>query len=84
MLASEDKDTLRSAVDGEILLMTAMGGFVASTGWGMKLRFADFEQALVQESRCGCMSVRMNGMAGSDRRARLEFTKLSMTGDGPS
>jgi len=78
----EEVDELSSAADGG-LLMTATGGFVASTGWGMKLRFADFEQALVQESRCGCMSVRTNEIAGSDLQARLEFARRSMIGDGP-
>ena len=65
------------------MLMTATGGFVASTGCGMKLWFADFEQTLFHESRCGCMSVRTNGIAGSDLRARLELTRRSMIGDGP-
>lgn len=63
--------------------MTEGGGAVASTAWGMKLRFSEREACSIQASMCGWMSERRKGMGFVPVAARLRFTDFSMKGVGP-
>jgi hypothetical protein len=56
---------------------------VASTGWGMKLRFAEWVAKGIQASRFGWKSERRKGMGWWPARDRLVLTDFSIRGVGP-
>jgi hypothetical protein len=56
---------------------------VASTGWGMKLRFAEWVARGIQASRFGWESERRKGMGWLPDWDRLVLTDFSIRGVGP-